>query len=274
MRIAVNKTYKMLIGGAFVRSESNRTLEATDSQGKFVANYSRATRKDVRDAVKAARSAASGWSARTAYNRGQILYRLAEMLEARSAEFAQMETLGEKSTGLAIDRLLYYAGWADKYQQLLGSVNPVAMSYFNFSVPEPMGVVGVAANGGLVGLVSVVAPVICGGNTIVVLAPEKAPLSSCEFAEIVATSDVPSGVVNILTGTQAETVPHLAKHKDVNAIALCESSAAGAVVDDATDNLKRVRDYGRVEWQGVSGQGLDFVSDFQETKTVWHPMGV
>lgn len=276
MRLAVNKTYKMLIGGAFVRSESNRTLSWTEGspnaqspggEGGPDINYCRATRKDVRDAVGAARAAFGGWSGRTAYNRGQILYRMAEMLEARSDEFDAL--LSSKAEVQAcVDRLLYYAGWSDKFQQLLGTVNPVAAPYFNFSVPEPMGVVGIAAGGdGLLGLVSLVAPAIVGGNTCVAMASDTAPIVACEFAEVVATSDVPGGVVNILTGSQNETVPHLAKHMDVNALVL-SSSPSTALVDDATENLKRLRVYEE------AGQGLSWIADLQETKTVWHPIGV
>jgi len=262
MRLKVNKTHKMLIGGAFVRSESNRTLETVDSSGEFVSNYSRASRKDVRDAVLSARNAAQGWAKKTAYNRGQILYRLAEMLEAKSS------SLEDES----VDRLLYYAGWSDKYQQLLGTVNPVAVPYFNFSVPEPMGVVGIAASGGLLGIVSLLAPVIVGGNTCVVLAPDDCPVVACEFAEVVATSDVPPGVVNILTGTQSETLPHLAKHMDVNALAVCGSSLSRSeLVGLATENMKRLRIFDQTG--GPDDQGLSWIEDFQEIKTVWHPVG-
>ncbi|MBS1715111.1 MAG: aldehyde dehydrogenase family protein [Armatimonadetes bacterium] len=264
MRLSVNKTYKMLIGGAFVRSESERTLP-TDG-----ANTPRATRKDVRDAVKAARAAWPGWSARTAYNRGQILYRLAEMLEARSGEF---EGLGNEDPGQAVDLLVHYAGWTDKYAQLLGSVNPVAAPYFDFSVPEPVGVVGAAAESGLTGVVRALAPAITGGNACIVLAADESAVVACEFGEIVATSDVPAGVVNILTGRQSETFPHLCKHMDVDAVCAPEAMVlpGSQNLGDATENLKRVHSWDTLHRTG--GQGLHWVGAFQETKSVWHPVG-
>lgn len=265
MRLSVNKTYKMLIGGAFVRSESERTL-STDG-----ANTPRATRKDVRDAVKAARVAWPGWSNRTAYNRGQILYRLAEMLEARSGEF---EGLAGEDPALSIDRLVYEAGWSDKYAQILGTVNPVAVPYFGFSVPESMGVVGLAAERGLIGLVSAIAPAIAGGNTCVVLADDASSIVACEFGEVLATSDVPAGVVNVLTGRQSETFPHLCKHMDVNAVAAPAGLLApnGKDLQEATENLKRLRSWERLRESG--GQGLHWIEAFQETKSVWHPVGI
>lgn len=270
MRLAVNKTYKMLIGGAFVRSESNRTLVTTVGQSEF--NTPRATRKDVRDSVKAARDAFTSWSGRMAYNRGQILYRLAEMLEARTDEFVTVlgTQRGEQDAQAAVDCLLYYAGWTDKFQQLCGSVNPVAMPYFNFSLPEPMGVAGLACAASehpLLAMVGLLAPCIAGGNTCVLLAPDDAAVAACEFGEVIETSDVPSGVVNILTGSQSETLPHLAKHMDVNVLAVSDEQYE-SVVDSATENLKRIR------ISKPNGQGLHRIMDFQETKTVWHPVGV
>lgn len=260
MRLAVNKTYKMLIGGAFVRSESNRSLE-TDG-----VNTPRGTRKDVKDAVKAARAAQPGWDKKTAYNRGQILYRLAEMLEARTDEFVKLGC-SESEVAKAVDALVYYAGWADKYQQILGSVNPVAAPYFNFSMPEALGVVGVIVEGEtLFDLVSQTACVIVSGNTVVTVSDDAGAVVACEFGEIVATSDVPAGVVNILTGRQEEMLPHLARHMDVNG--LCASpTQIGRVLDDATENLKRLR-------SARPGQGLAQIEDFVEIKTVWHPVGL
>ena len=277
MRLAVNKTYKMLIGGAFVRSESNHSL--TLFGAGLECNYPKATRKDVRDAVVAARAAQPGWAAKTAMNRGQILYRIAEMMEARLDEFVELvqaegltKPAALKDVQSSIDRFVYYAGWADKFQQVLGTVNPVAVQYFNFSVPEPMGVVGIAAKGkGLLSLVSLLAPAVTGGNTVVILASDESPLSACEFAEIVATSDVPAGVVNILTGRHLDTLPHLAKHMDVNALSLAMQRTP-ELVDDATQNLKRLRFYDRDDW--TAAQGLSWIGDLLETKTVWHPIGV
>lgn len=259
MRLAVNKTYKMLINGVFVRSESNRSLV---SDG---ANTPRGTRKDVRDAVKAARAAQSGWDKRTAYNRGQVLYRLAEMLEARTDEFVKIGCTTDEVAS-AVDVLVYYAGWSDKYQQVLGAVNPVAAPYFNFTMPEAVGVVGVSIVGSkLSDLLAQTACVIVGGNTAIVLADEEGAIVACEFGEVVATSDVPAGVVNILTGRQSEMLPHLAKHMEVNAVSASEGQVH-AIVDDATENLKRLR-------TARSGFGLAHIEDFQELKTVWHPVG-
>ncbi|MBS1721738.1 MAG: aldehyde dehydrogenase family protein [Armatimonadetes bacterium] len=253
----------MLIGGALVRSESGRAIEMSGG------NVCRSSRKDVRDAVKSARAAWPGWQARTAYNRGQIVYRLAEMLEARSGEFAEL--LGEgggAEVAASVDLLVHYAGWADKYQQCLGTVNPVAMPYFNFSFPEPMGVVGATANRGLNGLLEALVPAITGGNTVVVLADDGSAIVASEFSEVVATSDVPGGVVNILTGLQSETLPHLAKHMDVNALVLTDEPQRQSVLEEATENLKRLV----VSAPGRSS--LEQIRLLQETKTVWHPVGV
>jgi acyl-CoA reductase-like NAD-dependent aldehyde dehydrogenase len=263
-RLPVKKTYKLFLGGEFPRSESGRTYEA---QGQ---NVARASRKDVRDAVRAARGAFPKWSAMTAYNRGQVLYRIAEMMEARAAEFAELSS-GRAEVEEAIDRWVWYAGWADKYAQVLGSSNPVAVPYFNFTVPEPTGVVGVLApeTPALGGIVSRLAPVIVGGNTAVVLASEPEPLASIELGEAIATADVPGGVVNILTGQRSELAPWLAGHMDVNALDLSGSDGDLPELERlAAENVKRVV-RGRADRQSPYE-----IAAFQELKTVWHPIGV
>jgi acyl-CoA reductase-like NAD-dependent aldehyde dehydrogenase len=263
-RLPVRKTYKLYIGGEFPRSESGRTYEA---QG---ANVARASRKDVRDAVRAARSAFPTWAGLTAYNRGQIVYRIAEMLEARRAEFAELST-GPEEVDRSIDRLVWYAGWADKLAQVLGSSNPVAGPYFNFTVPEPTGVVGIVApeEPPLAGLVSRLAPAIVGGNTAVVLASEGSPLAAVELAEVLATSDVPGGVVNLLTGYRGELAPILAGHMDVNAIDLAGADGQVEELERlAADNVKRVV-------RGSADEQSPWeIASFLELKTVWHPIGV
>jgi acyl-CoA reductase-like NAD-dependent aldehyde dehydrogenase len=265
-RLPVRKTYKLFIGGSFPRSESGRTYLA-DGQ-----NVARASRKDLRDAVRAARAAFPKWSGMTAYNRGQVLYRVAEMMEARRAEFAELCS-GKPEVERSIDRFVWYAGWADKFAQVIGSSNPVAAPYFNFTIPEPTGVVGVIAppDPALEGLVSRVAPVLVGGNTAVVLASEQSPLASIELAEALATSDVPGGVVNVLTGHQAELAPWLAGHMDVNAIDLTGADGNGQVPELerlAAENVKRVV-------RGpAKGQSPYEIAAFLELKTVWHPIGV
>ena len=263
-RLPVRKTYKLYVGGAFPRSESGRTYEA---QG---ANVARASRKDVRDAVRAARGALPGWAAATAYNRGQVLYRVAEMLESRSDDLARLCS-GRGEVETAIDRVVWYAGWADKLPQVLGGSNPVAGPYFNFTVPEPTGVVGVLApeRPALAGLVTRLAPVIVGGNVAVVLASESQPLAAMELAEVLATSDVPGGVVNLLTGHRAELAPVLAAHMDVNALDLSGSNGDSAELERAAAaNVKRVV-------RGtVDGQSPWEIAPFLELKTVWHPIGV
>ncbi|GAA0360830.1 aldehyde dehydrogenase family protein [Microbispora corallina] len=284
-RLAVRKTYKLFIGGAFPRSESGRSYVVTSSKGDFLANASRASRKDARDAVSAARKAFPGWSGATAYNRGQVLYRVAEMLEGRRAQFAaeiaDAEGVGARKAGelvdAAVDRLVWYAGWSDKIGAVLGSANPVAGPYFNLSSPEPTGVVAVVAPplGSLAGLVGVIAPVIVTGNTCVVIAPERAPLPSITLAEVLATSDVPGGVVNILTGSAAEIAPWLAGHMDVNAVDLAGADPDLAVTCEelAAENLKRVvrPPAAPVDW--LADPGTDRMTAFLETKTVWHPIG-
>jgi acyl-CoA reductase-like NAD-dependent aldehyde dehydrogenase len=262
-RLPVKKTYKLFIGGAFPRSESGRTYEAQEQ------NVARASRKDVRDAVQAARGAQPKWAAATAYNRGQVLYRIAEMMEARVAELARLCT-GKDEVHRAIDRWVWYAGFADKLSQVLGGTNPVAGPYFNFTIPEPTGVVATIApeEPPLLGLVSRIAPVLTGGNAVVALASEERPLAAIELAEAIATSDVPGGVVNLLTGHRAELAPWLASHMDVNAIDLTGADGLRSDLERAAaDNVKRV----------VSGaadsQSLYEISAFLELKTVWHPIG-
>jgi acyl-CoA reductase-like NAD-dependent aldehyde dehydrogenase len=263
-RLPVRKTYKLYIGGEFPRSESGRTYEA---QG---ANVARASRKDVRDAVRAARSAFPTWAGLTAYSRGQVVYRIAEILEARRAEFAELST-GPEEVDRSIDRLVWYAGWADKLSQVLGSSNPVAGPYFNFTVPEPTGVVGIVApeEPPLAGLVSRLAPAIVGGNTAVVLASEGSPLAAVELAEVLATSDVPGGVVNLLTGYRGELAPILAGHMDVNAIDLAGADGQVEELERlAADNVKRVV-------RGSADEQSPWeIASFLELKTVWHPIGV
>jgi len=283
-RIAVRKTYKLYIGGAFPRSESGRSFEVLAAGGEFLANAALASRKDARDAVVAARKAFPGWSGATAYNRGQVLYRVAEVLEGRRAQFADEvrhatgvpQRAAFAEVDAAVDRWVWYAGWADKIAQVRGGANPVAGPYFNFSLPEPAGVVAVLApqDSPLLGLVSVVAPAIVSGNTAVVIAADKYPLPAVTLAEVLATSDVPGGVVNLLTGRVAEIAPWLASHMDVNAIDL--AGAPGALADDlavaAAENLKRVVRLPVSDW--TAEPGLDRMIATLETKTVWHPLGV
>lgn len=285
-RIAVRKTYKLAIGGAFPRSESGRTYVVRAADGGYLANAARASRKDVRDAVVAARKAQSGWAAATAYNRGQVVYRIAEMLEDRRAQFVEAVEVSEgagaraaaTALDVAIDRIVWYAGWADKVAQVAGSSNPVAGPYFNFSVPEPTGVVGIAAPqaSSLLGLVSVVVPAIVTGNTTVVVASELRPLPGVTLAEVLATSDLPGGVVNLLTGSLAEVGPVLASHRDVDALDLCGAPGELAVelAQLAADSVKRVLgpSAGDVDWNEAPTPRRMLA--FVETKTVWHPVGV
>jgi acyl-CoA reductase-like NAD-dependent aldehyde dehydrogenase len=271
-RLAVRKTYKLFIGGKFPRSESGRSYQVQD------ANVALASRKDVRDAVVAARAAVRGWSGATAYNRGQILYRVAEMLEGRRDQFTALG-VPEAEVDEAIDRWVWYAGWADKLAQVYGGANPVAGPYFNLSSPEPTGVVGVIAPGepALLGLVSVVAPAIVTGNTVVVLASPDRPLPAVTLAEVLATSDLPAGVVNILTGKVAETAPWLASHMDVNAIDLTgvgDPSMAKQLEEAAADNLKRVLRPPSIERDWSADPGIERMTVLLETKTVWHPKGI
>ena len=277
-RLQIPKTYKLYIGGAFPRSESGRTYEVLSPSGDFLANASLASRKDGRDAVVAARAAQPKWAAATAYNRGQVLYRIAELLDGRRAQFIEEITSVEGVTNAAaaaqvdeaIDTWVWYAGWCDKYQQVAGSGNPVSGPYFNISVPEPTGVVAIVApqNSSLLGLVQVIAPALVAGNTVVVVADELRPLSAISLGEVLATSDVPGGVVNILTGSPAEITPWLASHADVNAVDLTGAGALDWVDLEiaAADTLKRVI---RPE-PGLPGRSLDRILAFVETKTVWH----
>ncbi len=282
-RVGVRKTSKLFIGGAFPRSESGRTFVVNDHEGGFLANAALASRKDARDAVVAARAAFPGWAGRTAYNRGQVVYRIAELLEARRDQFeAELRasegvdaTTARHYVDATIDRLVWYAGWSDKIAQVVGGANAVAGPFFNHSAPEPTGVVAIVApRGPLLGLVSVVAPVIATGNTAVVLASEAHPLTAITLAEVMATSDLPGGVVNILTGRAAEVGPWLAAHMDVNGIDLTgveDPSLARDLEIAAADNLKRVR-RPRAE-DLLAPPALDRMTDFLEIKTVWHPMG-
>jgi acyl-CoA reductase-like NAD-dependent aldehyde dehydrogenase len=287
-RVDVRKTYKLYIGGAFPRSESGRSYVVNDSKGRFLANASRASRKDARDAVQAARKAFGGWSTRTPYNRGQVLYRVAEVLEGRRSQLVEevqrsegiSQRQAEAAVDLSVDRLVWYAGWADKIAQVVGGTNPVAAPYFNFSVPEPTGVVAVLAPQGssLLGLVSVVAPVIVTGNTCVVAASGDRPVPAVTLAEILATSDVPGGVVNLLTGSLADTAAWLASHMDVNALDLTGAAGdpdrARQLEEAAAENLKRVVRSPAAEPDWTEDPGLDRMTAFLETKTVWHPIGI
>lgn len=277
-RLPVAKTYKLFIDGVFPRSESGRTFPVHGPDGTLLANAARASRKDLRDAVRTARAAQEGWAARTAYNRGQVLYRVAEMLEGRRAELATLLSdtgLGteaaEEEVEASIDRWVWYAGWSDKVHHVLGTVNPVAGPYFNFTVPEPTGVVGLVASGrpALLGLVSRLVPAIVGGNAVVVVTGGDASLVAVTLGEVLATSDVPAGVVNILTGDRAELLPWLISHLDVNAVDLtgADDDLEAEVVAGAAANVKRVV-FGDVEEESPYA-----IADFLEMKTLWHPIG-
>src|SRR5258706_7991222 len=282
-RLEVLKTYKIYIGGQFPRTESGRYYIATNASGKKLANVCLGSRKDFRDAVVAARAAFGGWSNRAAFNRGQILYRMGEMLEGRRAQFIDeliqqdsSKRNAEKEVNTAIDRLIYYAGCCDKFQQLFSAVNPVASPHFNFSVPEPTGVVSIIAPQGdsLLGLVSVIAPVIAGGNACVILASETKPLCSVTFAEVLNSSDLPGGVVNILTGKVSELASWFVDHMDVNATIYCEKDSAikKMMREKSALNLKRITFYDKVNWYNDEGQSPYFIMDTQEIKTTWHPI--
>ena len=283
-RLDIRKTYKLYIGGAFPRSESGRTYEAVDASGRFLANVAMGSRKDARDSVVAARKAYAGWSTRTPYNRGQILYRVAEMLEGRREQFISDVQAAEGATKKratavvddSIDRWVWYAGWADKIAQVTGSANAVSGPYFDFSIPEPTGVVAIVApqDSSLLGLVSVVAPAIVTGNTAVVVSSFDRPIPAVTLSEVLATSDLPGGVVNLLTGDAYEIAPWLASHMDVNAIDLTGVDNvvhARALEEAAADNLKRVVRPEPVDW--TADPGIDRMTAFLETKTVWHPIG-
>jgi aldehyde dehydrogenase (NAD+) len=274
------------VGGAFIRSESGRVFAASDARGAFFANIPQCSRKDLRNAVEAAAKAGPGWARRTPYNRGQILYRLGEMLEARSAEMAAMlvrfgagRAAASREVAATVDRLVHYAGWADKYEQVLGGVNPVASPHFNFTVTEPMGVVGVIApdEPALLGLVTLLAPVIVSGNTVVALASEARPYPAVLLGEMLATSDLPGGVVNLLTGFRRELLPTFATHAHLRAIsAVAGAEERRALRLGAAESIKRVRftegGSARV-WLSAAAQGVDAIRDFVEFKTVWHPVG-
>ena len=271
------KTYKIYIGGSFPRTESGRYYPIQDKKGNILANVCLSSKKDVRNAVVAARKAFGGWAEKTAFNRGQILYRIAEMLDGRKAQFIEelikqgaSKASAEKEVAQAVDCLVYYAGWADKYQQISSSVNPVSSSHFNFSALEPMGVIGIIApqQTSLIGLVNFIAPIICGGNTVIVAASETLPLCAVTFAEVIHSSDVPGGVVNILTGKVAELAPALAAHMDVNALvteSIGELNKPLALA--CVENLKR-----HITYSNSTDQGLQRITDLQEVKTTWHPI--
>jgi acyl-CoA reductase-like NAD-dependent aldehyde dehydrogenase len=285
-RLAVRKTYKLYVNGAFPRSESGRSYEVTDHRGHFLANAARASRKDARDAVVAARAAFGKWSGTTAYNRGQVLYRVAEVMEGRHAQFCDEVAAGEglshskarAAVDAAIDRWVWYAGWTDKLAAVLGGANPVAGPYFDFSLPEPTGVVAVLApqQSSLLGLVSVLAPVLAGGNTAVVVTSKERPLPAVTLGEVLATSDVPGGVVNILTGDAEEIGPWLAEHADVDGIDLTGAPPNRAMEfeREAAGTVKRVVRAPATEPDWTADPGLSRMTPFLETKTVWHPMGV
>lgn len=281
-RLEVLKTYKIYIGGQFPRTESGRYYPLNDKNGKLLANVCLSSRKDFRNAVVAARAAFVGWSTRAAFNRSQIIYRMAEMLESRKAQFiTELQQQGatakaaEEEVNQSVDRLVYYAGWCDKYIQLFSTVNPVASSHFNFSVPEPTGVVAIIApeDTSLLGLVSVIAPCIAGGNTCVVLASETKPLCSVSFAEVINSSDVPGGVVNILTGTSKELHGYFSSHMDVNAIVYCRNNQEEIkkIQQNASLNVKRAFIYSK-NWKSAEVENLYMILDLQEIKTTWHPI--
>jgi len=285
-RLPIAKTPKVYVGGAFIRSESNRTFPLKDAAGRFFANIPQCTRKDLRNAVEAAAKAGPGWAKRTPYNRGQILYRLGEMLEARRADISDALRLGGATKAAAareittsVDRLIYYAGWADKFLQVLGGVNPVAAPYFNFTVTEPMGIVGVLApdEAPLLGLVSLVAPVIVSGNTVVALASTTQPYPAVVLGELLATSDLPGGVVNLLTGLRKELLPTFATHTHLRALAaVANGEERKALALGAVQSVKRTRFWKAEEkndWLSAEAQSLYLIRDFLEFKTTWHPVG-
>jgi acyl-CoA reductase-like NAD-dependent aldehyde dehydrogenase len=283
-RIPVSKTYKIYIDGKFPRTESGRYFALEDSKGNVIANVCRSSRKDFRNAVVAARKAFGGWSGTNAYLRGQILYRIAEMLEGRHDQFVrELVQQGASRRGAraevhaTVDRLIHYAGWSDKYQQVFSAVNPVSSSHFNFSVLEPTGVVGIMApaDSALLGLVSNIAPAIVGGNTVVTLASASLPLTAISLAEVIHSSDVPAGVVNLLTGYRDELSGQFAAHMDVNAVVYCDGDRAFAtqMQTDAAENLKRVIARVDVDWSDPAAQNPYLIRDTQEVKTTWHPVG-
>lgn len=275
MALKITKTPKCYVGGSFIRSESGRVYEMRSSSGEFVANIPRCTKKDLRNAVEAAAKAGAGWAKRTPYNRAQILYRLAEMLEARASEMAQVTS--EKEVRATIDRIVHFAGWADKYEQVLGSVNPVASPHFNFTVTESMGVVGILApeESPLLALVTLILPAITGGNSVVALASHSAPYPSILFGEMLATSDLPGGVVNLLTGERKEMISTFATHEHLRALAAVASQAEAVTLQQgAADSVKRVKLYDlKTDWYSDAHDSPYAIRDFVEAKTVWHPIG-
>lgn len=281
-RIEVLKTYKLYIGGQFPRTESGRYYPLLDKKKNVIANMCLSSRKDFRNAVVAARSAFGGWSGRNAYNRSQILYRIAEMMEARKSQFVEellvqgaTKVNAEKEVKLSIDRMVYYAGWCDKFTALYSSVNPVQSSHFNFSVPEPTGIVSVIApqDSSLIGIISLIAPVIAGGNVCIVLASEKLPLCAVTLGEVLATSDLPGGVVNILTGNTKELLSHMASHMDVNALVYAGNDKAEikSAQEGCVANVKRFFHWGK-NWNAATSQDPYMIMDLQEIKTTWHPI--
>ena len=280
----INKTYKLYIDGKFPRTESGRYIKWIDPQKNMTINFCRGSRKDFRNAVVAARSAFKAWSGRSAYNRGQILYRIAEMLEGRKEQFKSELILqgftkkqSEKEVALSINRLVYYAGWADKYQQLFSRVNPVSSPYYNFSSPEPTGVVAVIApdDSCLLGFLSVIVPAVVGGNTVVILASESYPLCGITFAEVLHSSDVPGGVINIMSGRRSELIEQFSSHMDVNAIIYCgvDSGHASMIEKNTALNVKRAINYADQNWINSNAQGPYHIMNSQEIKTTWHPIG-
>jgi len=283
-RLNVLKTYKIYIGGKFPRTESGRYYQAKAPDGTLLGNICLSSRKDFREAVLAGRAAFGDWSTRAAFNRSQVLYRLAEMLEGRKAQFVEELVLqgsskqkAENEVVASIDRLVYYAGWCDKFQQVFSSVNPVASSHFNFTIPEAMGVIAIVApeESGMLGLISLIASAIAGGNTCIVLASETKPLCAITFAEVLQTSDIPGGVVNILTGSAKELLEHFSNHMDVNAIVYCDgdSSVIKEIKEKSTSNLKRPIIYTKINWDGDKAGSPYFIMALQELKTTWHPIG-
>ena len=284
-RLNINKTYKLYIGGKFPRTESGRYHPVNNSKGELIANMCLASRKDFRNAVVAARKAQSSWANASALNKGQVLYRVAEMLEGRKEQFIEeLITQGALSKSArdeveaSIDRLVYYAGWSDKYQQFFGSVNPVVSSHFNFSVLEPVGVISIIApqNKSLLSLITLVAPAIVGGNTVVVLASESKPLTAVSFAEVLHSSDVPGGVVNILTGKKTELYSHMASHMDVNSIIYCgdDEKIIKSISELASGNIKRTVFYRKDDWTSEIYESPYLIEKTQEVKTTWHPTGI
>lgn len=284
-RLNINKTYKLYIGGKFPRTESGRYYDVNNRKGELIANMCLASRKDFRNAVVAARKVQDSWANASALNKGQVLYRVAEMLEGRKKQFiAELITEGETAKSAkeeveaSIDRLVYYAGWSDKYQQLFSSVNPVVSSHFDFSVLEPVGVISIIApeNKSLLSLITLIAPAIVGGNTVIVLASESKPLSAVSFAEVLNSADVPGGVVNILTGKKSELYSHMASHMDVNSIIYCgdDEKITKSISELSSSNIKRTVFYRKNDWMNESYESPYLIEKTQEVKTTWHPTGI